>query len=303
MKYILSTNFWIATQHGNHSSYVNAPRNHRPVASHQMNGTLKKIVRVTGLRRRHVAAARMCCERHWLATTANAQVNARAIGRILCYHSLGQSVSGVNDVKPKQFRRQIELALRSGFRFVCPAEIAQTGGAPRDLAITFDDAWTSVLSEASPILREYNIPWLLFVVTSWCDHKSSWAKEHILPWRDIDRLMADGAQIGSHSATHPDFGLIEKAQMIDELGNSRETIRQRLGFAPNTFAIPYGQSMNWPEVADRTARDTGYETVYAQAEETRPSNTVPRTFVTRFDGDRIFRALLRGAYDRWEEWV
>jgi peptidoglycan/xylan/chitin deacetylase (PgdA/CDA1 family) len=268
-----------------------------------MKKALKKIIRATGIRRPHVAAARMFCERHLLAATTSAKSRVRSAGRVLCYHSIGQAASGVNDVRPEQFRRQIELALRSGFRFVPAAQIARTGGGPTDLAITFDDGWTSVLSKAAPILRGYGIPWLLFVVTSWSDHQSAWAKEFILPWRDIDRLMAQGAQIGSHSVTHPDFASIERAQMIDELGGSRETIRQRLGFAPTAFAIPYGQSMNWTSEADEIAREAGYEAVYAQAEETRPSGTVPRTFVTRFDGDRIFNALLRGAYDRWEEWI
>jgi peptidoglycan/xylan/chitin deacetylase (PgdA/CDA1 family) len=172
-----------------------------------------------------------------------------------------------------------------------------------DLAITFDDGWTSVLSEAAPILREHNIPWLLFVVTSWSDHRSRWAKEFIMPWRDISDVVAQGAEIGSHSTTHPDFASIGRGRMIDELAGSREIIRQRLGFVPTAFAIPYGQSMNWTPVASETAREAGYEAVYAQAEECRPSGTIPRTFVTRFDSDRIFNALLRGAYDRWEEWV
>ena len=110
---------------------------------------------------------------------------ARSSGRILCYHSIGQAASGVNDVRPKQFCRQIELALRSGFRFVPPPQIALRGGNPTDLAITFDDGWTSVLSAAAPILRDYNIPWLLFVVSGWSDHRSGWAKEFILPWRNI----------------------------------------------------------------------------------------------------------------------
>jgi peptidoglycan/xylan/chitin deacetylase (PgdA/CDA1 family) len=268
-----------------------------------MKKALKKI-HATGLRRQDVAAARMYCERHWLATTAGARrARTRSTGRILCYHSIGQPASGVNDVTPERFCRQIKLALRCGFRFVSASEIARTGGDPMDLAITFDDGWTSVLSEAAPILRDYDIPWLIFVVTSWSDHRSAWSKEFILPWRDIDHLMAKGARIGSHSVTHPDFGLIERTQMIDELRGSRDTILQRLGFTPKAFAIPLGQSMNWTPEASEMAREAGYETVYAQAEETHPSGTIPRTFVTRFDGDRIFSALLRGAYDRWEEWV
>jgi hypothetical protein len=37
--------------------------------------------------------------------------------------------------------------------------------------------------------------------------------------------------------------------------------------------------------------------------ERRPPGTVPRTFITRFDNDRLFRAALGGAFDRWEEWM
>ncbi len=51
------------------------------------------------------------------------------------------------------------------------------------------------------------------------------------------------------------------------------------------------------------ARAAGYTAVFAQSEERRPPGTVPRTFITRFDGDRIFRGALGGAFDRWEEWL
>jgi peptidoglycan/xylan/chitin deacetylase (PgdA/CDA1 family) len=261
---------------------------------------LKKILRTAGLKRSRLAAMRMYGERHWLASTRS---RTRSIGRILCYHSIGQRAGDVNDVTLKQFRRHIDLALRLGFRFVPAEQIARTGGTSKDLAVTFDDGWTSVLSDAAPILRDHDIPWLLFIVSSWSDHQSVWAKEFILPWRQIEQLMANGVQIGGHSATHPDFGSIERAQMIDELLGSRETIQRRLGFAPTDFAIPLGQSMNWPAIANEIAREAGYKLIYAQAEETRPSSTIPRTFVTRFDNDRIFSALLRGAYDSWEEWV
>jgi peptidoglycan/xylan/chitin deacetylase (PgdA/CDA1 family) len=269
-----------------------------------MKKTVKAIVRATGLRRHHVAAARMFCERHWLATKSGVRsADNRPTGRILCYHSIGQVAAGVNDVKPEHFRRHIELAFRLGYRFVPAAEIARTGGTPNDLAVTFDDAWTSVLSEAAPVLREYDIPWLLFVVSRWSDHRSAWTRQHILPWRDIERLTANGVEIGSHSATHPDFATIERPQMIDELAGSREMIKQRLGLTPTAFAIPLGQSANWNFAADELAREVGYEIIFAQAEDTRPSGTIARTFVTSFDRDRIFRELLRGAYDRWEEWV
>src|SRR4051794_31406587 len=109
----------------------------------------------------------MCCERNVLATfgAAFGRGDPRNTGRILCYHSIGQPLWGVNDVSPKQFRRHLELALKAGWRFVPAAEIVRTGGGPKDLAITFDDGLKSVLTNAAPILAEYDVPWSLFVVS------------------------------------------------------------------------------------------------------------------------------------------
>jgi peptidoglycan/xylan/chitin deacetylase (PgdA/CDA1 family) len=266
-----------------------------------MNKLLKKLVNRVGLRREHVAAARMFGERHLLAAISGR--GERQSGRILCYHSIGQPEMGVNDVTPAQFCRHINLAVKAGYRFVPAAKIAQTGGGPKDLAITFDDGFKSVQSHAAPILREHGIPWTLFVVSKWSDHRETWAENLVLHWRALERLLADGVQIGSHSATHPDFSKIGTQQMASELCDSRRAIERELGFSPTSFAIPLGQSMNWPPAAAHAAREAGYEFVYAQAEETRPNDTIPRTFVTRFDRDRIFGALLGGAYDHWEEWV
>lgn len=242
----------------------------------------------------------MCCERNILATIGARRT--RSHGRILCYHSVGQPQWGVNDVSPEQFRRQIETALMSGYRFVPPAELARTGGGPRDLAITFDDGMTSTLTIAAPILAEYGIPWAIFVVSEWADGRHSWDPDSILNWNQIERLAAMGVEIGSHSATHPNMAHLEHAEFEDELDESRRLIATRTGIVTDAFAIPLGQSMNWTPEAAVAARAAGYTAIYAQAEETRPTGTVPRTFVTSWDNDRIFRAALHGTFDRWEEW-
>src|SRR5262245_50476159 len=187
----------------------------------------------------------MCCERHVLASVGRQR--KRWIGRILCYHSIGQAEWGVNDVTPSMFRRHIELALNAGYRFVPASEIARTGGGPKDLAITFDDGMKTVVTNAAPILKDYGLPWTFFPVSEWTDGAMPWAKDLVMTWKDVEELMAAGAEMGSHSATHPDFGKIELPQMVDELAGSRELFKKRLGVAPETFAIPLGQSMNWKE--------------------------------------------------------
>lgn len=253
------------------------------------------------LQRTDIAAARALIERHGLARAGRSR--RREVGRILCYHSFDQPEWGINDVSAGRFRDQLELALASGFTFVPPAHIARTGGSPDQIALTFDDGALSVLTVAAPILREYGIPFTAFVVSQWCDGRRGPGPASVLGWQDVVRLADLGAEIGNHSATHPDFNFLTGVQMIEEIKGAEETIERRTGIRTTSFAIPLGQSGNWTPEASAAVRGLGYDLVYAQAEETRTAGTVARTFVTRFDGPRIFRALLRGRYDRWEEWV
>jgi peptidoglycan/xylan/chitin deacetylase (PgdA/CDA1 family) len=266
-----------------------------------MKQRIKRAFRSVGLKKTNLALLRTCCERNVLA--ALKRPSTRPVGRILCYHSIGQPAWGVNDVSPRRFRRHIELALESGYRFVPASRVVETGGSSKELAITFDDGLKSVLSVAAPILKEYGIPWTAFVVSDWCEQAVGWDPDVILNWRDVEAIAAQGAEIGSHSVTHPDFRRLSLGHIQDELGRSRRAIEERVGILTSTFAIPFGQSKNWTATCAAEARTAGYTTVFAQAEETRPAGTIARTFVTKFDDARIFRALLGGAFDRWEEWV
>jgi peptidoglycan/xylan/chitin deacetylase (PgdA/CDA1 family) len=155
---------------------------------------------------------------------------------------------------------------------------------------------------AAPILAEYEIPSTLFVATGLVESSSSWHRPRMLDWSELARLPAMGVEIGSHSVTHPDFGIIDTPTAVDELNRSREVLKSQLGVNPDGFAIPFGQSRNWTAAAHKAAGEAGYRFVYAQAENTRPPGTIPRTFVTWMDDERIFTALLKGAFDNWEEW-
>ncbi|GAB4334455.1 MAG: polysaccharide deacetylase family protein [Dehalococcoidia bacterium] len=241
----------------------------------------------------------MCCERTLLSFTGSRRPPRP---RILCYHSVGTPEWGVNDVSPAQFRSHIEVALAEGYTFAPAAEVARRRAGAPVLAITFDDGLASVAQAAAPILAEYGIPWSIYIVSSWADGQHPEFSPLSLTWHGIERLAAAGATIGSHSATHPNFAALSRDQALAELVESRELIHARTGIEPREFAIPFGQSGDWDGDLSVLARRAGYDLVYAQSEARRPPGTVPRTFITRFDGVRTFRAALRGAFDRWEEW-
>ncbi len=264
-------------------------------------GPMKAVARKVGLRRSGIAAVRMQAERAVLASVATRR--PLATGRILCYHSIGTERWGVNDVSPQRFREQLELALRLGYRFVPAAWVASGRASANDLAITFDDGLLSVATDAAPILADYRIPWTLFVVADWADGRHGFGEGVVMSWTAIEQLAAQGVEVGSHSVSHPDFGTLPADAAYRELVESRWLIEARTGIRTNEFAIPMGQSMNWSAFAQAAAKEAGYEFIYAQSVLRRPLGTIPRTFITRVDDRRLFKAALEGAFDAWEEWA
>ena len=257
--------------------------------------------------RGHVASARLWIERRGGAALRRAAIPR---SRILCFHSVGTPAWGVNDVTPEQFREHIDTALALGYRFVPAAELADelsgVATAPCDpgdlrLAVTFDDGVQSIATVAAPMLASYGIPWTVFIVTDWVDGKHRHANL-LLDWTAIEELLGMGARIGSHSVSHPDFGTINLDDARAELEASRAVIKARLGVDVADFAIPLGQSPNWQPELLAVANDAGYDRVYAQSERRRPPGTTPRTFITRYDHARVFRAAMAGVFDDWEEW-
>jgi peptidoglycan/xylan/chitin deacetylase (PgdA/CDA1 family) len=263
---------------------------------------LRRYVRATPLRRRHLASLRLRAERGLVPLLRRAGDVRRP--RILAYHAVGTKSWGDNDLDPQRFREQLECALAAGHRFVPARDIARGAGQPGDLAVTFDDGVRSVADNAAPVLAELGIPWTLFVVSGWAaGGAGAWADGVLLDWRSIETLAAGGVTIGSHSVTHKNMAGLPPDEVRYELAESRRQIEGRLGIVVDEFAIPMGQARDWSAFAAAAAAEAGYTTVYAQAERRRFPGTVPRTFITRWDSVRVFRAVLAGAFDDWEEWL
>ncbi|MSQ36126.1 MAG: polysaccharide deacetylase family protein [Dehalococcoidia bacterium] len=272
-------------------------------AVQELAGLARRGLRRAGVRRARLVAERMRLERSASAVRRRGRA-ARTEGRILAYHAVGTPAWAFNDLAPRRFAHQLELALEAGYRFVHPDAIARGEGAPDELAVSFDDGLASVLHHAPPVLASLGIPWTTFIVSDWAEQgHAAVAPGTFANWRDVERMAELGGTIGSYSVTHPNFARLSPDQTAHELGESRRVIEARTDLAPATFAIPYGQSRDWTAEAHAAALAAGYALVYAQAMETRFPGTVARTKIARTDTDHVFRAALRGAYDRWEEQV
>jgi peptidoglycan/xylan/chitin deacetylase (PgdA/CDA1 family) len=173
---------------------------------------------------------------------------------VLCYHALSPTWDAALSITPARFERQLALLHGRGYRGVTFSEATQAHGAGRVLAVTFDDAYRSVIELARPILDRLGMPATVFAPTGFIGNEEplSWAgvdrwlggshARELVPmsWAEL-RLLADaGWEIGSHTCSHPHLTTLDDAALADELERSKAECEAGLGRECRSLAYPYG---------------------------------------------------------------
>ncbi len=122
---------------------------------------------------------------------------------ILVYHHVAESTPRVTSVTPAEFRNQLDHIEKAGFRVWGLDRVAHAlrERAPipdRTIAITFDDAYASVYTEAWPMLRRRGWPFTVFVNTEGVER----GYRNLLTWAQMREMSRGGAIIANHTHTH-----------------------------------------------------------------------------------------------------
>ncbi|MCC6223260.1 MAG: polysaccharide deacetylase family protein [Thermoleophilia bacterium] len=175
---------------------------------------------------------------------------------VLCYHALSSSWSSTLAIPPELLAEQVRALAGRGYIGLTLAEAerrrAERTLPRRSVVVTFDDGYAST-SLAKPALDEVGFPATVFVVTRFADSGEllSWpgidhwvTGEHAeelrpLRWDDLERLVAAGWEVGSHTVSHPRLPELPDGELAAELEQSRAMIVARLGRC-DTLAYPYG---------------------------------------------------------------
>ncbi|MEJ7933240.1 glycosyltransferase [Sphingobium sp. AN558] len=115
-------------------------------------------------------------------------------------------------------------------RLPTPYVVQRAGAQPKTVALTFDDGpdgtWTpKVLS----ILEHYHVAGTFFVI-------GENALEHP---QLLNRIIADGGEIGNHTYTHPNLASASPAETRLELNATQRMVEAYTGRAMRLFRAPY----------------------------------------------------------------
>lgn len=185
-----------------------------------------------------------------------------------------------HNVLPEVFERQI--AALSEFAEIVPLpelpeRLIKPAAKPL-VCLTFDDGYANFFSDALPVLKRYNAPATLCVVTGiigstdpapfdkWAvvnsDRVTSGAWRP-LNWDELEKCVASGlVTIGAHSHRHLRANESAPDQIWEEVFRSSEILRSRFG-APNVnvYAYPYGNSYmgHVPTEYESAVRKAGFK--------------------------------------------
>jgi peptidoglycan/xylan/chitin deacetylase (PgdA/CDA1 family) len=201
---------------------------------------------------------------------------------ILCYHKVERRRElGVTRLSPRRFAHQMERLARHGWRALTLDELlacarGDRAAGPREMAITFDDAYRGLRDHAFPVLEALGFPALCFAITDYAGRLNRWDVAYggrrfaHLSWRDMRRWQGRGIVFASHTATHPRLTWLEARDVALELALSRRALSGALGDCPPVVSYPFG-AVGERETA--LARAEGYEAGFSLA--------------GRWDGDRM----------------
>ena len=224
---------------------------------------------------------------------------------ILYYH-------GVSPEYRLSFARQMD-ALHRGACILPASYRGELPSGRKCVAITFDDAFTSIAKNALPELARHALHSTIFVPVGWLGRTPGWVMkksepalaavvnpeltEIVMSSEQLNALSASLVSLGSHSVTHPSMLELDTKRARREIEDSRHRLAELSGREILEFSFPYGDH-DAPTIA--MCREAGYETVYsimAQEVDTTSSELLRgRTKVDPSDGPIEFFLKVNGAY-------
>ena len=166
---------------------------------------------------------------------------------ILMYHYASASPAGADiyrqdlSVTPALFRSHLQALVDAGYTTISMYELLAhlEQGAPlpeKPVILTFDDGYRDNYENAFPVLREFGMTAMFFVVTDYMDA----GNPVYLSWDMAREMQAADMYIESHGRNHASLRNRTDDYLIWQALGSAETIEHELGVRPRFITYPFG---------------------------------------------------------------
>ena len=179
-----------------------------------------------------------------------ASVIAKSLA-VLTFHALDDRPS-VLSFSPRLFRHGMRLLHEHGYKTLGLAQAVKhvRQGSPfpdHALALTFDDGYQSVYTEALPVLQQYGMTATVFPRLGSRDPAKPISRlprfedRTMLSWQEMQEMLRCGLTFGAHTITHPDLTRLAPDQIRAEVCDSKAILEDALSTSVTCFAYPFGR--------------------------------------------------------------
>ena len=203
------------------------------------------------------------------------------------YHHVNPHKGDMFTVTPEVFEGQMAYLAKAGYKALSLDELFAFIKGDLDLkqkavVITFDDGWLDNFIYAFPVLEKYKLRATMFIITDWIEKSSEKSngipafiptneeskalirkgeeQKVVLTWELIGK-MADSGLIDfySHTKSHLDCNILSEPHILEELGESKKILEERLGRPCPYLCWPYGM---YSDMAISIAKKVGYKALF-----------------------------------------
>ncbi len=163
----------------------------------------------------------------------------------LMYHHVGvledpQEEQYPFTVRPDMLERQILFLKAGGYTPVSLAELdaarkAGKSSVQKPVMLTFDDGYEDNYTNLFPLLKKYNVPAVIFLITDRVGTPGH------MTWEQIKEMKDSGlAEFGSHTRSHRRLRSLSNEEIVKELRESKQILEEKLGSPVTALCYPFG---------------------------------------------------------------
>ncbi len=175
------------------------------------------------------------------------------------YHRFNENKYPSTNIQLDVFKQQLEIIENQGIKFIHPKDFLRStteNKNERKVLLTIDDGLLSFYQHAWPILKEKDIPFILFVSTR------EVGSYNYMNWDQILELhKSTNVEIGNHSHSHE--YLVEKNSKTikNDILKSINIFKEKLGKNSIFFSYPFGEySLEFKKII----KDLGFKYAFGQ---------------------------------------
>ena len=161
---------------------------------------------------------------------------------ILMYHMIGDMKNNAAVMTKENLERQMKYLKDHDYHPITIEELYGyvANGDPlpdKPVCITFDDGYIDTYTIVYPMMKKYNFPWTLFLITD--DVEKSYQR---MTWDQLKEMAESGdVTIANHTLSHPKLhNLKTREEKENEIIGASKALKYRLGIDTSWLAYPYG---------------------------------------------------------------